>query len=447
MATRPVRRVLVDGSGTAAGSSGGRRGRRRPGGGIGGGAGCGEGRRRRRPARRRRCWRRARAPNGTDPAPPASGSTPPRRCWPRSTVRSSVRSSSCRARWSTARGPTTRCRSARTRCCARTPAPPTRRRRPSWNGSPRRSASSHPDVAIALLRPTVTTSNDPDAVDWMGRSLWHVATARHGDADPVGQFLHIDDLGAAIDHVAPSRSDGAFNVAPEGWLSASRRSSSSVAAAGSGSPPPAPAASPRSVGDFGLTSTPPEVLPFTMHSWVVASDRLRGDRMVTTLVERGGVRGGQSAGVVGIAERPPATGAVARPALRRRRGGLAGIVAGVLRRILRAAVESVRQAGAVEHGPELHGRPVAQHDDRHPLTGRESGHQRVELGDVRNDDAADPTTRSPGRSPAFLAAPSASHAVTRTPPIVSWPVRSSDALTPIEVSMAVRGGGNGRCWR
>jgi nucleoside-diphosphate-sugar epimerase len=136
-------------------------------------------------------------------------------------------------------------------------------------------AVTHPSTAIAVLRPTVTTSNDPDAVDWMGRSLWHVATARHGDADPAGQFLHIDDLASALDHARRHALDGAFNVAPEGWLSASRQ----VELVGRGGRVRIPAASAGRVAALrwrlGLTSTPPEVLPFTMHSWVVASDRLR----------------------------------------------------------------------------------------------------------------------------------------------------------------------------
>jgi nucleoside-diphosphate-sugar epimerase len=135
--------------------------------------------------------------------------------------------------------------------------------------------ATHPDVALAILRPTVTTSTDPDAVDWMGRSLWHVATARHGDVDPVAQFVHIDDVGAAIDHARRHSLDGAFNVAPEGWLSASRQ----VELVGRGGRVRIPAASAGRVAALrwrlGLTSTPPEVLPYTMHSWVVASDRLR----------------------------------------------------------------------------------------------------------------------------------------------------------------------------
>jgi nucleoside-diphosphate-sugar epimerase len=133
----------------------------------------------------------------------------------------------------------------------------------------------HPDASVALLRPTVTTSNDPRAVDWMGRSLWHVATARHGDADPPAQFLHMDDLALAIDHARRRRLRGAFNVAPEGWLSATRQ----VELVGKGGRVRIPAAGAGRVARwrwrFGLTSTPPEVLPYTMQPWVVASDRLR----------------------------------------------------------------------------------------------------------------------------------------------------------------------------
>jgi nucleoside-diphosphate-sugar epimerase len=109
----------------------------------------------------------------------------------------------------------------------------------------------------------------------MGRSLWHVATARHGDADPPAQFLHIEDLATAIDHARRHRLRGAYNVAPEGWLSATRQ----VELVGRGGRVRIPAAGAGRVARwrwrFGLTSTPPEVLPYTMQSWVVASDRLR----------------------------------------------------------------------------------------------------------------------------------------------------------------------------
>jgi nucleoside-diphosphate-sugar epimerase len=133
----------------------------------------------------------------------------------------------------------------------------------------------HPRTTVAVLRPTVTTSGEPDALDWLGRSLWHVATARHGEADPPAQFLHIDDLVSAVELARRQRLAGAYNVAPEGWLTAARQ----VELVGRGGRLRIPAGIVDRVVALrwllGLTSTPPEVLPYVMHPWVVASDRLR----------------------------------------------------------------------------------------------------------------------------------------------------------------------------
>ncbi|HKY13575.1 MAG TPA: NAD-dependent epimerase/dehydratase family protein [Microthrixaceae bacterium] len=136
-------------------------------------------------------------------------------------------------------------------------------------------ARDHPDVAVAVLRPTVTTSGEADGLDWMARSLWHVPTARHGEHDPPAQFLHIDDLASAIDHARRNRLRGAFNVAPEGWISSGRQ----IELAGRGGRVRIPEALAgrvaRSRWRLGLTSTPPEVLAYTMYPWVIATDRLR----------------------------------------------------------------------------------------------------------------------------------------------------------------------------
>lgn len=134
--------------------------------------------------------------------------------------------------------------------------------------------AERPGVTVSVLRPALTVWSDPDAVQWMERSIWHAASALHGDRDPARQFLHLDDLASAIDHCRRLRLDGVFNVAPPGWVPASRQIE---LAGGSGSIRiPEFAAEPVAAARwrFQLTSTPPEVLPYAMESWVVSSGRL-----------------------------------------------------------------------------------------------------------------------------------------------------------------------------
>jgi hypothetical protein len=81
-----------------------------------------------------------------------------------------------------------------------------------------------PGRTVAVLRPTVCI--DPGARHrrrdgasrWLERSLW-LARAQDGHDRPA-QFLHVEDLVRAIEHARLRRLDGAFNVAPTGWLSA-----------------------------------------------------------------------------------------------------------------------------------------------------------------------------------------------------------------------------------
>ncbi len=128
---------------------------------------------------------------------------------------------------------------------------------------------------LAVLRPTLTVSADPEATSWMERSLWHTPSARQGDLDPPGQFLLLDDLVAAVTHALDAGLQGPFNVAPDGWLRVQRQ----VELVGKGGllRIPGPLADPiaRARWRWRLTSTPPEVLPYTMHPWVVANDRLK----------------------------------------------------------------------------------------------------------------------------------------------------------------------------
>lgn len=132
---------------------------------------------------------------------------------------------------------------------------------------------ANPGSGAVALRTSLTAGEDTQM--WMARSPWPRVGVRAGDREPPAQFLHLDDLAAAIDLVRTSPVTGSLNVAPDGWI-----------------PPdtlrdlvaPTPRVHlPESVASrladlrfrAGLSDLPPGVLAYTMHPWVVANDRVR----------------------------------------------------------------------------------------------------------------------------------------------------------------------------
>ena len=133
--------------------------------------------------------------------------------------------------------------------------------------------SMRPGVAVAVMRPTAVVADDD-----LGRLARVLHASRVGvvaEGDPPVQYLHVDDLASAIATVVAERFDGVANVAPDGWI-----------------PPDAfhdlegptprlrvPSWAARGLASVrwraGLAPTPPAVVPYTAHSWVVANDRLR----------------------------------------------------------------------------------------------------------------------------------------------------------------------------
>jgi len=137
----------------------------------------------------------------------------------------------------------------------------------------REFAEAHPDVAVAVLRPCVTVSEE--GPDELGRVLDAARVVAPADAASPGQFVHADDVAAAVDVVRRARAEGTFNVAPDGSIDADR-----IRALVGGSPRlPVPTWLARRLTDIGwryqLAPTPPGFLPYVSAPWVVANDRLR----------------------------------------------------------------------------------------------------------------------------------------------------------------------------
>ncbi|MEO0495069.1 MAG: NAD-dependent epimerase/dehydratase family protein [Actinomycetota bacterium] len=129
------------------------------------------------------------------------------------------------------------------------------------------------DAAVSVLRPAAVVTDDT-----LGRLARVLHTARLGiaaDGDPPVQYLHVDDLAAAIVVAVRARFDGVANVAPDGWIPPD-------ALADLEGPQPrvrVPAWAARLAAAArqraGLAPIPPGIVPYTSHSWVVANDRIR----------------------------------------------------------------------------------------------------------------------------------------------------------------------------
>ncbi len=132
---------------------------------------------------------------------------------------------------------------------------------------------SRSGATATVLRPTVTVGDH--RISWLADALRATALIRAGDQDdPPVQFLHIDDLAAAVDVARTQLIDGPVNVAPDGWMTGE-----TVRALAGGGPRlrlPEPLAT-RFAGwrwRRRLAPTPPGLVPYTQHPWVVSNDRL-----------------------------------------------------------------------------------------------------------------------------------------------------------------------------
>ena len=132
-----------------------------------------------------------------------------------------------------------------------------------------------PGSTVAILRPTVTVCAEGNG--WLAQALTRSSTLPVAETEPPGQFLDVADLATAVDVARRAGLDGPRNVAPDGWVDGD-----TVRALAGGVPrvrlPERLAL--RLAGlrwRWGLAPTPPELLPLTVHPWVVANDRLRAD--------------------------------------------------------------------------------------------------------------------------------------------------------------------------
>lgn len=134
-------------------------------------------------------------------------------------------------------------------------------------------AEDHPSATVAVLRPTVAVAEERTA--WLAQSLWSGSGLRPGDAEAPSQFVHLDDLAAAVDLARREGLRGAFNVAPDGWIKADDLRALAGRLPNLRLPERVVTRVAAWRWKFGLTPTPPGVVAYLANPWVVANDKLK----------------------------------------------------------------------------------------------------------------------------------------------------------------------------
>lgn len=133
-------------------------------------------------------------------------------------------------------------------------------------------AEGHPSATVAVLRPTVAVAEERTA--WLAQSLWSGSGLRPGDEAP-SQFVHLDDLAAAVDLARREGLRGAYNVAPDGWIKADDLRALAGRLPNLRLPERVVTRVAAWRWKFGLTPTPPGVVAYLANPWVVANDKLK----------------------------------------------------------------------------------------------------------------------------------------------------------------------------
>lgn len=130
----------------------------------------------------------------------------------------------------------------------------------------------HPGVRVAVLRTVPVVASGGES--WESATLGRPSALRRGESLPPTQFLDVDDAAAAFVHAVRQRLDGTFNLAPDGHV----RGETARALASSGLTLPLPeraaALAERWAWRLGWGGAPSAAVPYLVHPWVVANDRL-----------------------------------------------------------------------------------------------------------------------------------------------------------------------------
>lgn len=130
-----------------------------------------------------------------------------------------------------------------------------------------------PGRTVTVLRPVIAMAADGTSA--LASALAAGLGQRLGEDDPASQFLHLDDLAAAVMMSIEQRLDGVFNVAPDGWIAGERVR----ALTGERPRVKLPERVAEVVGAlrwrFQRGPIPPGLHSYTRAPWLVANDRLK----------------------------------------------------------------------------------------------------------------------------------------------------------------------------
>ena len=111
-------------------------------------------------------------------------------------------------------------------------------------------------------------------------SLFASIASGHGSVrvratTPPVQVVHVDDAASALDLAATQELDGVFNVAADGWLTSEEAAALMPARRVPGVPYEIAERVLTATWNTGWGDAPPAVLPYLVHPWVVANDRIK----------------------------------------------------------------------------------------------------------------------------------------------------------------------------
>ncbi len=134
-------------------------------------------------------------------------------------------------------------------------------------------SDDHPGVRVSVLRPAPVVARGGES--WESDTLGRPSSLRRSESLPPVQFLHVDDAAAAFAHAVTERLEGTFNVAPDGFVSG--ETARALATNGRLTlplPDRVAATAERWAWRLGWGGAPAPAVPYLVHSWVVANDKL-----------------------------------------------------------------------------------------------------------------------------------------------------------------------------
>ncbi|MDQ2754566.1 MAG: NAD-dependent epimerase/dehydratase family protein [Actinomycetota bacterium] len=133
-------------------------------------------------------------------------------------------------------------------------------------------AEDHPAVEVSILRPAVTVGTPQRP---LYQALGATRTLGGGEGNRPVQYLHVDDLAAAVVAVMTGRHTGVLNVAPDSGITESVARALVGGVARVTMPRRVAAAVASWSWRLWRSGVPKEARAYSLHPWVVAIDRLR----------------------------------------------------------------------------------------------------------------------------------------------------------------------------